>query len=48
MAEKIDIHKFFPSIPNVAEEFKKQHWNEEHTQEEWWFLFKKYLDEKDD
>lgn len=44
MADKIDINKFFPNIPNVAEEFKKKHFHEEHTKEEWWELLKKFIE----
>lgn len=47
MADKIDIHKFFPNIPNIAEDFKKKHFSEEHTLEEWWEIFREYLEDVD-
>lgn len=45
MADQIDINEFFPSIPNIAEEFVKRHHGEKHTKEEWWELFGDFLDE---
>lgn len=44
--DKIDINEFFPSIPNVAEEFIKKYHGEKHTKEEWWELFSDFLDEE--
>ena len=44
--DKMDIHEFFPNVPNAVEEFKKKHAYEEHSLEEWWDLLKEYIKDK--
>ena len=46
MNDEIGIDEFFPSIPNIAEKFVKQHHGEKHSKEEWWELFSDFLDEE--